>query len=322
MAPRKGSAFGVLEPYDGKLSSPVLRGVWGGNAPDLPDLSESAARNLLRVLKEHFAISEHDDDGDFIAIRVSDGRANIGNIDSAIVAKAVIGILNKEDIARHLTSKELGSELVSAFRGAIRFQELQSAVATLRKNLDEKIDDEEVYQRWCEQHAWAFGNAYVVRDEIREISAGDKIDLLLPSVIAGYRDLVELKRPNIEVLNYDTSHRNYYFSHDASKAIGQCHRYLDVLQEVAGQGLRDHPEIVAYHPRATIVIGRSIGWNEDKLRALHGLNHRLSGINVMTYDQLLAQGERLIEMLSVKLDEKRVGLDEELETWSEDTLSV
>jgi hypothetical protein len=28
----------VLEPYDGKLSRPVLRGVWGGNAPDLPEL--------------------------------------------------------------------------------------------------------------------------------------------------------------------------------------------------------------------------------------------------------------------------------------------
>jgi len=29
--------FGMLEPYDGKLSCTVLRGEWGGNAPDLPD---------------------------------------------------------------------------------------------------------------------------------------------------------------------------------------------------------------------------------------------------------------------------------------------
>ncbi|MEX2551881.1 MAG: DUF4263 domain-containing protein, partial [Actinomycetota bacterium] len=61
---------------------------------------------------------------------------------------------------------------------------------------------------------------------------------------------------------------------------------------------RDHPEIVAYHPRATIVIGRSNDWPMDKLTALHGLNRRLNGIAVMTYDQLLAQGERLIEMVS------------------------
>ena len=32
------SAFGMLELYDGKLSCTVLRGRWGSNAPDLPDL--------------------------------------------------------------------------------------------------------------------------------------------------------------------------------------------------------------------------------------------------------------------------------------------
>jgi hypothetical protein len=32
--PRQGSVFDVLEPYDGKLSRPVLRGVWDGNTPD------------------------------------------------------------------------------------------------------------------------------------------------------------------------------------------------------------------------------------------------------------------------------------------------
>lgn len=75
------------------------------------------------------------------------------------------------------------------------------------------------------------------------------------------------------------------------------HRYLDRLQDVAANGLLDHPEIVAYHPRAIIVIGRSQGWDKDKLKALHGLNSRLSGVTVMTYDQLLAQGERLVEVL-------------------------
>jgi hypothetical protein len=71
---------------------------------------------------------------------------------------------------------------------------------------------------------------------------------------------------------------------------------------LAAKGLRDHPEIVAYHPRATIVIGRSYGWPEPQLRALHGLNRRLNGVTVITYDQLLAQGERLIEMLSAVPD--------------------
>ncbi|MGV7174253.1 hypothetical protein [Xanthomonas axonopodis] len=60
----------------------------------------------------------------------------------------------------------------------------------------------------------------------------------------------------------------------------------------------DHKEVVAYHPRATIVIGRSHDWSAEQQRSLHGLNRRLHGISVMTYDHLLAQGERLLEMMS------------------------
>ena len=46
------------------------------------------------------------------------------------------------------------------------------------------------------------------------------------------------------------------------------------------------------------MIGRSNGWTEDQEHALHGLNRRMNGISVMTYDHLLAQGERLVEMMS------------------------
>jgi len=79
------------------------------------------------------------------------------------------------------------------------------------------------------------------------------------------------------ILRWNTKQRNYYFSADVSKAIAQCHRYLDVPHEVAATGLRDHPEIVAYHPHALVVIGRSVGWSADQLRAVHGLNRRLVG---------------------------------------------
>ncbi len=186
---------------------------------------------------------------------------------------------------------------------------MRNAVATLRDLLDRGETAEQIYQAWCEAHPWAFGNSYLPADRVRAISAGDKLDLLLPTVISGYRDIVELKRPDMDVMQYDSGHRNFYFSADASKAIGQCHRYLDVLTEAAAHGLQDHPEIVAYHPRATIVIGRTTKWNDDGSRALHGLNRRLVDITVMTYDHLLAQGERIVEMLSTAPPDDDVELD-------------
>lgn len=36
-----GVAFEMLELYEGKLSRTVLRGEWGGNAPDLPGKGET-----------------------------------------------------------------------------------------------------------------------------------------------------------------------------------------------------------------------------------------------------------------------------------------
>jgi hypothetical protein len=45
-------------------------------------------------------------------------------------------------------------------------------------------------------------------------------------------------------------------------------------------------------------------WDKEKLRALHGLNGRLAGVTLMTYDQLLAQGERLVELIGSHVREE------------------
>ncbi|MEF9908515.1 hypothetical protein [Streptomyces sp. P9-A2] len=54
------------------------------------------------------------------------------------------------------------------------------------------------------------------------------------------------------------------------------------------------PDIVAYHPRAVVVIGRSHDWGETKLHALHGLNSRMHGITGMTYDRLISPCHALL----------------------------
>ena len=220
-------------------------------------LDEMAARRLLVALRDHLVVAEENTDGRYILIRVDEGTAKLGDNNPAAVAAALTKVLSQEEIVEHLAHTELTDSLLNAFRGAIRLSEMRSAVAELRQLLDSGEAGEEFYQEWCKDHSWAFGNAYVMSDDVREISAGDTIDLLLPTVISGYRDIVELKRPDEKVLLYDNAHKNYYFSSDVSRALGQVHRYLDVLYEVAAKGLRDHPEIVAYHPRAIIVIGNT-----------------------------------------------------------------
>ena len=261
-------------------------------------LSETSSLQLLKYLQTHLPLAAQSETGEFILIRVANGGANLTGHDPQELVGALTKVLSQSELLGHLSSTELTHELSTALRGSIRLSEMRSAVAELRSNLTRGEAVEQTYQAWCEKHCWAFGSAYVVRDEVRGITTGDNLDLMLPNVIAGYRDIVELKRPDKDVLLYDAAHKNHYFSADVSRAIGQCHRYLDLLHEAARHGLLDHKEVVAYHPRATIVIGRSNEWSDEQQRALHGLNQRMHGISVMTYDHLLAQGERLIEMMS------------------------
>lgn len=263
-------------------------------------LREDATEKLVAELPKFAAVAQQESTGDYLIVKLTDGTAEISNLDPEAVVAGLLSALSQEGITEHLNGAELGPELAKALRHSVRLTEMKQAMLELRTLLESGQNQERFYQGWCESHPWAFGNQFVVNDTIRNISIQDQVDLLMPRIMAGFRDIIELKRPNVEVLNYDATHRDYYFSSEVSKAIGQCHRYLDVFVEEAGKGLRGNPEIIAYHPEATIVIGRMADWGDEKAKALHGLNSRLSGIRVITYDHLLAQGESLIDYLSAE----------------------
>lgn len=269
-------------------------------------LQASALRRLHDTIGKHLAISDAGV-GSYVVIR-SDGSIDSDNeLSAEQVTRAIEDLFKMEGVDQHLRNLDLGSELVHALKTDLRLQELRDAVVELTKHLSEGTNDEAVYQRWCERHSWAFGNAYVMNDDLRSISATDRVDLLLPRNLGGFRDLIELKRPDMSILVWDSSHRNWHWSSDVSKAIGQCHRYLDVLHsEVGLEGLRDAPEVVAYHPRATIVIGRSNDWAEAQHQALHGLNRRLADISVISFDHLLAQARRTLELLEAPEHDEEV----------------
>lgn len=193
----------------------------------------------------------------------------------------------------------------------LRLRELRQAVSQLESYLglhgpDAAEDGEEPYQQWCAQHNWAFGNAYVRRDAKRSVSIRSQVDGLLQGW-DGLRDLYELKRPGMPVLQHtsptDWERGHWHFSSDVTKAIGQCHRYLEDLHEASLRpGTRD---LLAHYPRAVLVIGRSTGWDETPAGehyALRGLNSRLHGVAVITYDHLLAQARQALALMDQGVD--------------------
>lgn len=263
------------------------------------NLDEDAVTALRQAFDEHAAVAASGEKGTLLLFRGADvGMAK--DADAGELVGALVRLLHRADVLQRFAEHDLGEEILAALQGSIRLQEFRLAVAQLRELLDGGVVEERFYQEWCTRHSWAFGNAHAEPDAIRRVSRTDDVDILMPRVLTGYRDIVELKRPDHNVLAKDKSRGTYHWSREASQAIGQCHTYIDHLHHDAERGLRDRAEIVAYHPRATIVIGRSVTWPEEVQRALAGLNQRLVGITLMTYDQLLAQGDELIRIFTAE----------------------
>ncbi len=252
---------------------------------------------LKRVLEDGLALADESADGDYLVLRLDQQATDLAGHDPQAVGAALIRLLSSNDVLDAVMDAPEVLALAQRAQGALRVQELTDAIGELEGMLNRGVADEQAYQVWTEQHSWVFGNIYAVRDSVRSIALGDSLDHLLPSTATGLRDIFELKRPDMDVLGYDGTHKSFFWSRHTSQAIGQCHRYLDALHEFAANGLRDNPEVVAYHPRAAIVIGRSHDWQMERTKALHGLNARLHGVQVMTYDHLLAQTKRMLDIL-------------------------
>jgi hypothetical protein len=260
-------------------------------------LNHSATLKLYQYLKQNLEIAKQGSDGEYIVMKIEDGANNLASFDKETVTNTLLKVLSEKDIVDYLSSREVSNEIRNSLRIAMKTNEMREAIQELKSYLNDGEAREQIYQEWCEKYSWVFGSNYLTIDQVRSISPSDNIDLLLPTVFSGFRDIIELKRPNMEVLNYDSSHRNYYFSSEVSKAIGQCKRYIRVFRELAKNGLRDNEEIITCEPKAIIIIGRSSEWKDDKVQALHELSSELHNISIITYDELLARGERQLEIV-------------------------
>lgn len=276
----------------------MQRGGYRAGFPADFTLTDGEVRQLKEVIDRclNLAGLEH---GNYLTIKLDAAQAtDLRGRDAGSVGGALLELLTQPSIESALVRVPSAGEILAGIQTAVRIAELESAIAELETALNDGVDEESFYQQWCERNAWAFGNIYTMRDEVREIALGDSVDLLLERTTDRFRDIYELKRPGHDVLRYDASHKSHYWASEVSRTVGQTHRYLDALHEAAAAGLRDHPEIVAYYPYGTIIIGRSNEWSEARLRALHGLNARLHGIRVITYDHLLEQARRALAIMS------------------------
>jgi hypothetical protein len=157
---------------------------------------------------------------------------------------------------------------------------------------------EKVFQNWIENNLWIFGVDYHKKYPFRTIGEDESQADILLETIDGFLSLIEIKRPNLKynLFRYDTSHRCFFPTSDFSEAIGQCLIYLQRIDDYKKTLEQEHQEhsVRILRPRIRLIIGRTNNFQKGENEALHFLNSSLHDIDIISYDQLIENGKRII----------------------------
>lgn len=155
---------------------------------------------------------------------------------------------------------------------------------------------EKILQNWIISNLWVFGIQYSKKYDIRKISIHSEADILVES-LDGFLDLIEVKRPSEgNILHYDKSHDSYFPTAPLSKAIGQGVHYMSQLDD-SKLLVEKENNVKLVRPRVKIIIGRSDTLDANGLSSLRMINSSLVGVEIYTYDYLLACADRILSIL-------------------------
>ena len=246
---------------------------------------------------------------------------------------------NKELVLRNLNSKlidkltaeeveKIGEFYVQAAKKYSRPDVVKRMTRGLQKNaqlltLQEIINKyekllkdnpkESIWQEFFDEYITLFDNRYYKKSDYKNIATGiTKYPDLVLVDIYGYVDFYELKKSSTPILQYDKSHKTFYWSKDFSMVIAQVADYLQKakenslsysksIKEQTEDENNDGFEINIINPRAIIVAGTTKELNtKTKRNHFKNLRESLKDIEFVLYDELLERLKNLLE--TVKLE--------------------
>ena len=128
----------------------------------------------------------------------------------------------------------------------------------------------------------------------------------------GFIDILEIKKPDVQLLTKQASYRNNYVPvRELSGAVQQIEKYIYCLnsieksQKAVIEKLRDglpdgvDPQVVS--PKGMLLIGRSKDFNEQQTRDFEIIKRQYKNIaDIMTYDDLLNRINNIVFSLEMK----------------------
>jgi hypothetical protein len=205
--------------------------------------------------------------------------------------------------------RSVDNETLINFDAAIGVARLSRFIEEASANLEN--DDESYWQTLLGQQSWAISQLYaspmiIVREQAyvggKSISnrGGSIVDYMFKNSLTENALIVELKTPAVELMKPNV-YRNG--AHSPSRELaGATQQLLNARQQLQDSYLSlangsDRPGFSIFGTKALLVIGK-ISTDKSEIRSFEIYRNAQRGIEIVTFDELLAKGQLLLGALS------------------------
>lgn len=219
-----------------------------------------------------------------------------------LVEQNKITAKNAKDIAVALSESPEAVEALAdsgagrLITGAIQLKQRNETLDKLEKATLDPTTTENQLQKITESDWWLFGGRFIDKSNRRQLTVLDQLDIPL-ICYDGSLHIVELKLANIPdvVIPY----RNHHIvGPEVNKAVGQAENYLRELEQYRPI-IKQKLGLECSRISATVVIGHKAhaSVSEEVLyETLRTYNSHLSSVEVVTYDQLIANTRNALQI--------------------------
>jgi len=276
-----------------------------------------ATSTLSRMNSEGFTRSR-DIKNDIIARTLSTIYPSefTGKQRSVFVPGTVAGILTKEIIPKlsgtdrkalneflpdYLASESVGT--VKLVQAAAEIESLTALAATMEQAMGES-KSEGWWQTFIRANILLIQQGYIKAiEKMNTTIGGTKYPDFSLVTHDSYLDILEIKKPNTDLLKLDAGRGNYFWDAEVSRAIIQVENYISQVTEQA-PAVRSYIldnykiDLKVVRPRGIILVGDARALTEQKQRDdLRLLSQGLKNVTIVTYDELLTRLTNYIGVL-------------------------
>ncbi len=278
-----------------RTSQPLLKRMWNEQFDRTRDVkNDIIARKFYDTFPTHFTGQPP--------------TAYVAGTLAKILGKAIVSRMSSED--KEAVTRFLPDFISSESISAINFLKASAEIESLRElatELEREISvshAESWWQVYVQGKILIIQQGYIKAIEKMNITVGNtKFPDFSLITHDNYLDILEIKKPNTQILKADASRGNYFWDAEMSKAIIQVENYLSSVSNYAAEVRsyildRYKLDLKVVRPRGIILAGDARGLTEQKQKDdFRLLSQGLKNIMVVTYDELLTRLKNYIGVL-------------------------